>query len=637
MKLSFSSLTKWLQHKSFGRHKTSTQEALIFRTRPEKKAPSLVQFQYLPRIIPQKEKGFFWAALVLFVIAAPIALGQWYFRSTDIVADVGGSYTEGLVGAPQHINPLLASLSDVDSDLASLVFSGLFIYNEQQELIPDLVTNYVISEDELTYTFFLRHGVQWHDSTKKEPHELDVDDVIFTIQAIQDTQYQSPLQSSLRGVVVAKVDETTFTLTLTEPFAPFLSSLTFGILPEHLWFNVPAQNVRLTELNVTPVGTGPFRFDQLTKDKAGNVKSFDLMRNEDYYEQQPYLDELHFIFYPDSITAVEALKSRKIEGLGFIPSTEKEGIEKKNADVTFASIRVPQYTAIFFNQKQSDVLKNDDVRMALAYAVNRDVIVDQVLQGEGEAIYTPILPGYVGHNADVEKYELNTEEAVRILEEDGWEFPEVEDVADDVPVEDVVEGEDGAVEEDTSVETNEDIFRPREKDGVKLEFTVATVDLPEYQSTLALLQDQWQAIGAKVNVDIYSPEDIQTGIIKDRDYEALLFGQIVGSDPDPYPFWHSSQQSHPGLALSIFRGPEIDTLLEEARQTSDAEERRLRYLHFQNNIAKEVPAIFLYNPLYSYGVHQKIQGINRQQYITAPSDRFSGITSWYIETQRDWK
>lgn len=617
------------------------QETIVYKTHTDRRVPSWTQLKYLLRLFQQRERQLFLSCMAVLAIAIPVFGVRLYFQWTEVVPDDGGSYTEGLVGSPQYINPLLSVSSDVDSDLTRLIFSGLFQYSDTQELEPDLITNYVVSDDQLTYTFFLRHDVQWHDG---EP--LTADDVLFTIQAIQDPLYQSPLQSTLAGVEAQKLDDYSFSLVLPEQFAPFLSTLTFGIVPEHLWYNVPAQNARLTELNVRPVGSGPYQFDRLTVDKLGNVKSFEVIRNDDYYTTPPYLDRLTFHFYLDAPMAVDALETKKVEGLGFIPKAAKPDIEKKNDNVRFTSLRVPQYTAIFFNQKQSDVLKNDTVRKALAYAVDRDAIISQVLAGEGEPIYTPILPGYVGHNAEVEKYPFNIAESIRLLEEDGWKYPEppTEEATAETPTEESA-STDGAstvnceaAADGTSVDcVRPTAFIPREKDGTKLEFTVATVDLPEYQSTLELLQQRWQEIGVKVNVDTYSPADIQQGIIKKRNYEALLFGEIVGSDPDPYPFWHSSQQDHPGLALAIFRDRENDQLLEEARQTSNADERRLKYLHFQNNLASQVPAIFLYNPLYTYAVHQKVHGVPDQQYITLPSDRFAGIASWYIHTRRQWK
>ncbi len=592
------------------------KESLVFKTKTDRKRPSLSQWRYLPTILEPKERKIFWIAVILLVFSSIMLIGRWYFRATDVLPKFGGSYTEALVGNPQYVNPILSDLSDVDSDLTKLLFSGLFRSTDNNELKTDLVTNYVVSEDQLTYTFFLRSDVKWHDG-----EDFTADDVIFTIQMIQDPLVQSPLASALKDVSIEKIDNSSFSLTLPEPFSPFLSSLTFGILPEHLWYNVPPQNVALTALNTQPIGTGPYKFDELTREQSGSITNFVLVRNDEYYGLKPYIDKLSFLFYPNISAAVEALKSKQVEGLGFFPAEQADEIQKKNGNVEFTSLRIPQYIAIFFNQKQSSkVLKNVEVRKALAYTVDRESIIDDVLYGQGEPIYSAILPGYVGYNPEVEKYAFSREDAMALLEEDGWKYPEaVENI--DVSEENV----------------GEKLFIPREKDGVKLEFTVATVDLPQYTETLALLQKNWQDIGVKVNVDVYSPEDIQNDVIKTRDYEALLFGEIIGTDPDPYPFWHSSQQEQPGLALSIFRDKDVDQLLEEARKTNNDEERRTKYLHFQNNIANDVQAIFLYNPHYSYAINKKIQGVNEEQYITKPADRFAGIANWYIKTDRRFK
>jgi len=582
---------------------------VVFRATAHRRVPNAAQMRYFTRLLGQRERLAFFLAIFVLIIGGGILGGRWYYRATEVVPVRGGSYTEGIVGLPQYINPILAPLSDVDSDIAKLIFSTLFKYDDTQQLQSDLVTNYVLSDDQLTYTFFLRSNVVWQDGEK-----LTANDVLFTIAAIQDPQYQSPLLSSLQGVEATKLDDFSFSLKLPEQYAPFLTTLTFGILPEHLWYNVPPQNIALAELNIKPIGSGQFRFDSLTKDKSGTIKSFKVVRNNTYYGDKPYLNDVTFVFYPDTTTALQALEGKKIEGLSFIPVDAKEAVAKKNRDIRFDALRIPQYTALFFNQKQSSVLTSQKVRIALATAIDRSSLISAVLNGQGEAIYTPILPGYLGHNPAVDTHPFSLDEAIGFLEEDGWNYPE-------------------GVSADQEV-TADSPFIPREKNGKKLEFTIATVDVPEYTDVLAELQSNWQKIGVRIQTDIRGPEDIQQLVIKKRDYDAILFGEIVGSDPDPYGFWHSSQQDYPGLGLAIFRDREVDRLLEDARKTSNVDDRRLMYLHFQNNLATDLPAIFLYNSFYTYGIHKKIQGVNAQQYITVPADRFSGIAHWYVHTKR---
>lgn len=587
------------------------QEVLVYKASATRSLPTLQQLRYLTHLTNRTERVLFLVSAVLCVLSL-LAIGvRAYYRMTEVVPANGGSYTEGLVGTPQYINPLLSSLSDVDADLARLVFPSIFHYNDQQQLEPDVITNYVVSDDGLTYTFFLRSDVKWNDGER-----LDADDVIFTFSAIQDSLTKSPLRSSFKDVVAEKVDEYSFTLKLSEPYAPFLSSLTFGILPEHVWYNIPLQNIRLTALNLQPVGAGPYKFESLTKDQAGNVKSIELVRNDDYYGKKPYINELHFIFYPDIATATTALENKNIEGLAFLPQSSRAEVEKKTGHLAFHSLRIPQYTGVFFNEKQSTVLQNGEVRTALATATDRDGIIRDVLGGEGAAIYTPILPGYAGYNPDVEKYAFDLEKSKQLLQDGGWVYPENAEAAN---------------------AAGQGDFIPRQKDGTKLEFTVTTVDLPEYQQTLTMLKNHWQAIGVKVNIATVSPEEMQTQVIKKRNYDALLFGQIIGTDPDPYPFWHSSQQEHPGLALSIFLDRNINQLLEDARKTTNADDRAAKYVDFQNKLAADLPAIFLYNPLYTYAINEKVKGVNAEQYINIPSDRFSQIANWYVKTDRQRK
>lgn len=564
-----------------------------------RKLPTSAQLRYINNLLSFKERIIVLVCSALF-LAAVVYLGVYYHLSTThVVPAHGGEYSEGLVGHPQYINPILSQTNDVDMDLSRLLFSGLFRRTKDQQLEKDLVTDYNISEDQLTYTFYIRRDAKWHDG-----QALTAADVLFTIQAIQDPNYQSPLESSLRGVQAEQVDDYTIKLTLKEPFAPFLSSLTFGILPQHIWFDaykVSSQNITLSEYNVRPIGSGPFVFDSLVKESDGVMKSYHIVPFTDYYGQKPYLDKVSFYFYSDLDSAKTALQQKKVDGLGFITPEQKTALQKDGANLEYHRLQLPQYTAIFFNQRHSDVLANDDVRQALVWGVDRNTIINDALSGEGEAIYTPILPGYLGYNAEVEKYGFDLEKGKQILEDAGWTIPEGEQY--------------------------------RKKGDQVLEFGIATVNQPEFLTTLQVLQANWEAMGVKVNVNVYEAADIQDQIIKERDYEALLFGAIIGSDPDPYAFWHSTQMDHPGLALAVFYQKNIDDLLETARQTSDEEQRRLKYFNFQNILAEELPAIFLYNPYYTYAMNTDVKGVS-SQYITLPADRFADILNWHIKTDR---
>ncbi|MBU1146099.1 peptide ABC transporter substrate-binding protein [Patescibacteria group bacterium] len=578
------------------RRQTDFDKKLVFAL-SKSRMPTFSQLKYLPRYLARSEK---FVLLGLFIVLL-LGLGFWGVKFSlekmEKVPDYGGEYVEGLVGAPQYVNPILAQTNDVDMDLSRLVFSGLFKYDSAQVLVSDLAERYEISEDKRVYTIFLKDNLTWHDGEK-----LTAADVVFTASLIKDPLFRSPLYSGFRGVTVEKVDDRTLKFILNESYAPFLGMLTFGILPEHLWYNIPAQSANLAEYNIKPVGSGPFKFKSLTKDKNGSIKIYTLVVNDNFYDKKPYLEKLIFKFYPDYDSALAALQNQNIEAISFLPEETEESLQSKKFTKYFLSL--PQYTAIFFDQKNNEFLKDAAVRKALALAIDKNKIVNEALGGKGEAVDGPILPGYVGHSPDIKKIAFDQGFAKDNLEKAGYKLAEGE---------------------------------PFRKKGDKvLKIVLTTVDRPEYNKVADLIKTSWEAIGVQVELSIVPSIRIQREIIRPRAYESLMLGTILGFDPDPYPFWHSSQVEDPGLNLSLYANRNVDKLLEEARQTDNPEERAKKYLEFQNILADDIPAIFLYSPRYTYVVSALVFGIDVAR-ISVPSDRFAGISNWYKETKRQWK
>lgn len=576
-----------------------------------RRIPRLQQIRYVNDYLSKKERWFFRVFFALFLLSLSVTLVRAYQGHVTYTAADGGKYTEGIIGAPKWMNPLYAATNDADQDMVTLVYSQLFKDNAGQGLIPDAAESYTISEDKKTYTVLLRKDIIFQNvSDDSEPQQLTADDVIFTIGLIQDPLYASPLRSNFSEVTVQRVDDFTVSFTLKEPYAPFLTNLTFGILPAYLWIDVLPENARLVDLNLKPIGSGPYAFKELKKDPSGSVKSITVVPNAQYYGDKPHIDELTFKYYPDIDTAAVALQEKNVEGLSFISASNRETLKEQRPDIQFHTFNLPQYTAIFFNQTNS-LLKNAEVREALALAIHKDEILDQALNNEGQIIHAPVLPGFVGYNPDVRKYNYDPTLVSNFLNDKGWVFPQTP------------EGQEAPA------------LPVRQKDGVELALSLSTIDQEEYVTTVELIKKYWEAVGVRVELKIYSTKDIQKKVIAPRQYEALLFGEIVGADPDPYPFWHSSQNRDPGLNLAVFFNKQVDQLLEEARQTDDSEQRRLKYLHFQNILADELPAIFLYNPTYTYPVHDKVKGMEGGT-INILSDRFSTVSQWYIETSRNW-
>jgi peptide/nickel transport system substrate-binding protein len=288
------------------------------------KIPKPRQLKYLFKVLNPREQKLFLAAAGILVLSTVALAGFFYLDNFIPVPTVGGEYTEGLIGAPQYINPLLSQTNDVDSDITHLIFSGLLRFDSELRLVPDLAERWSVNDDQTQYIFVIRDQVTWHDG-----QPLTADDIIFTVRSIQDTEFKSPLLVSLRGVQVEKRDERTVIFTLPEAYPAFFEVLTFGILPEHIWGEIPAINANLTEYNLKPIGSGPWKFKSLTKDRLGNIKSYVLEPNPTYYGPQPYLEKITFKFYADFDPAVAALKSNAVEGISFLPKKWKKEVSSK--------------------------------------------------------------------------------------------------------------------------------------------------------------------------------------------------------------------------------------------------------------------------------------------------------------------
>lgn len=620
-----------------------------------KKIPSLKQLKQLPRVLSLKEKKIVGSLSLLILISLTFIAINFYQNNFLPVPTTGGEYTEGLIGAPQYINPILSQINDVDSDISKLLFSGLLKYDSQLQLVPDLAKTWEISDDQKTYTFTLRPDLKWHDN---EP--LTADDIIFTVKSIQDPDFKSPLLVSLRGVTVEKINDQTVKFVLpNEPYPSFAEVLTFGILPEHIWGEIPPINANLTEYNLKPIGSGPWKFKSLAKDRLGNIKSYTIVTNPDYYGQKPYLEKIIFKFYPDFQTGIRAVKNNSAEGLSFLPKDLRQEINGQK-NLSIYSFYLPQYTAIFFNQKENEDLKDKTIRKALSLAVDKSKILSETLNLEGEIIDGPILPELISNSGQIDRAaNFNPKQARELIKDAGWEEISVDEYqklldeqqAAAEPQNDSDQStEEGATENssdnqalaenelplvDKSSEDSQQKFYLKNKDKI-LTIRLTTVNQPENIKAAGLIKQFWQDIGVKVDLIIVDSSKISREVIKPRNYQVLLFGIIVGSNPDPYPFWHSSQIQDPGLNLSLFANRQADKLLEDARQTTDKDKQKEKYQQFQDILSDELPAIFLYNPTYTYIVSQKIKGINIDR-ITIPSDRFNNLSDWYIKTTREYK
>lgn len=558
--------------------------------------PSAKDWLEINKVLSSKEKFLFYSLIFSF-FASLISWGAFfYYSKTQSVPTYGGEYIEGGVGQPQHINPILAQSNDTDRDLSQIVYNGLLKYDGEGQLVPDLAESYDLSDDKTTYTFHLRKNVSWHDGEK-----FNADDVIFTVNLISDPSYKSPLRSNWQGIDTTRIDDETVQFQIKTPYAGFLNNLTFGIIPKHIWEGVEPENFPLTNLNLEPIGTGPFKYSQFQKDSKGNILSYKLIANPNYFAGKPFVSKLTFNFYSGDEALIDAYNRKEVMGISDISSQRLKDI-KIIQSTAFHEAQIPRYFSIFFNQTKSIPIASDEVREALNSATDRKEIIDTVFSGKGIPVYSPFLPGMVGYSEEI-KSDFDLEKAKKILDDNGWKA-----------------GDDGV----------------REKNGSRLEINLVTTDWEELTRTADVIKSQWEKAGAKINVSNFSISDIQQNYIKPREYEALLFGQVLSADPDPFSFWSSTQKKDPGLNLALFGKDDTDKLIDDGRSEFDQQKRSEIYLEFQKKLTQEVPAVFLYSPSYIFPTKNSVRGIDAKNLIS-PSKRFDNIDHWYLKTKRIWK
>lgn len=512
----------------------------------------------------------------------------------------GGNLTEGVVGSVGLINPLL-SISDADRDLTAVVYSGLLKAAPNGTLIGDLAKEWKVSEDGLEYLFTLKDDVFFHDGAP-----VTADDVLFTIQKAQDPSLKSPKRANWEGVTAEKIDLQQIKFILKQPYSSFLENATLGILPKHLWKEIDSEQFSFSQYNVTPIGSGPFAISAVKKNSGGLPIAYELKSFKQYTLGRPLLNKLTFRFFGNEEALLAAFNKGEIESVSAIAPATAEIL--KTRAVRVEQTPLPRIFALFFNQNQAPIFANLEVRRALALTVNRAKIVDEVLGGYGTEIFGPLPPGVLSETI-VSDNSTTTDmvaQAESLLVKNGWK------------------------------KNNQGIFEKKsKKETLILAFTITTSSAPELKKTAEILKADWLKIGADVSVAVFDSGELNQTIIRPRKYDALLFGEIIGRDPDLFAFWHSSQRNDPGLNVALYANIKADKLLDEARMIAEQNERLQKYLAFSEEIKKDIPAIFLYSPDFMYVLPEKIKGFVFGR-LTTPSDRFAVVHQWYTETDKVW-
>jgi len=473
---------------------------------------------------------------------------------------------------PSRLNPILATDSS-SGEIAGFLFNGLVKYDkDSKEIIGDLAHNYYF-KDEKTLVFELRKGVKWHDG-----EEFSAQDVLFTYNTLISDKIASPYSAGFRFVQsVQIVDKYTIQVNYKEPYFKALETWMMGILPEHLLKD--EQNLMTAKFNTNPVGTGPYKLEQLEYSKNIILGAFD-----DYFEGRPKIDTISFHVIADPMTRFLMLKSSQIDIGGIEPMAYERQLEADffNKFNIYEKISL-SYTYLGFNLRLKK-FQNPDVREALSLAIDRQEIVDILFFKHAKVCSGPFLPGTKAFNETVKVPKQNIKKAKELLTKAGY------DASNPFTFE--------------IVTSNSNPIRPYAAEIIQHQLKQAGV-------VVKLRVMEWQAF---LNMAVFPHK-----------FDSVLLGWGLSPTPDPYMFWHSDSDTKGGFNLVGYNNPKMDKMIEESQSIIEREKLVLLWREMFKIIVDDNPYLFLYIPNEIIAVDKNIKNVQ-------PS--LSGIWHEYIKWEK---
>lgn len=494
----------------------------------------------------------------------------------------GDTMIEATIGDASYLNPVLSSDS-ASGTVNGLVYNGLIKYDKNINLIGDLASSWEVSKDGLTITFHLRKNVKWHDG---EP--FTAEDVKFTYEKLVDPKVMTPYASDFERIKKLETpDPYTVKVIYKEPFSPALESWGMGIIPKHIFSNGDFNN---HPANRKPIGTGPYKFVDWKTDERIVLEA-----NPDYFEGRPYINRVMYRIIPDAAVEFLELKRGSVDSMGLTPDQyQREAISKKFLE-KFNKFRYPSFGYTYFGfNLLNPLFKEKKVRQAIAYAINKQEIIDGILLGLGQECTGPFPPASWAYNHNVKKYEFNPEKAKKMLEECGWKDSNLDGILD--------------------------------KEGKNFEFTITTNQGNKTRELCAIMiQQRLHDVGIRAKVRILEWSSFIHQYIDNKKFDAVILGWSLGRDPDLYSIWHSSQTGNGQYNFASYKNPEVDKLLEEGRRIFDKEKRKGIYQKIHAILAEDQPYIFLYVPDALVVMHNRFHGIE-----VAPLGIGHNFIKWYV-------
>jgi peptide/nickel transport system substrate-binding protein len=515
---------------------------------------------------------------------------------------VGGTLNWALVGIPGMLNPVL-STDPASARIVEHIYQGLVCYDENLQLVGQLALDWEVSPDNLEWTFYLRRDVTWHDGKP-----FTARDVEFTMDTIAfNGDYPGNRAAEferLKGIEV--VDDYTIRFMLSEPWGPFLANMRQGILPRHIFdpnLAVGADRVAIADMakhprNWQPVGTGPYVFASWVDNQYITLEC-----NPGYYGSGPYIQTLCFRFYPDSAAAIAALEAGEVDLVTDIPPQHAQRLEEKLGEShRFYGTQELGYEVLCFNFRPNAFGRGKDnpwldrrVRQAVAHALNREQYIQDVLEGKGIIMNSPILPDSWFYPEIASEYAYDPDAAAALLSEAGWRL-----------------GADGC----------------RYKDNQRFTFALTLREDNALEMAMAeMIRRDLETVGLEMELNAVSWNRMLVNHMYAGEFHLLLTGLRLSADPDVFDLFHSTAVQE-GLNFGAFYNTDLDIALKLGRQAGNPEARREFYAQALDILTRELPYVFLFSRELTVAVADNVKGFG-----VSPLGPCR-VEAWYIEENK---
>ena len=433
------------------------------------------------------------------------------------------------------------------SRVAAQIYNQLVETDKDMKIVPGLAESWKVIDDTTTQ-FTLRKGVKFHNG-----EELKSSDVKFTLESMIASPTVAHIVNAIDSVEV--VDDYTFNIKTKEPFGPLLYHLTHTAASI---LNEKAVKEAGKNYGQHPVGTGPYQFVSWSVGDSITLKAFD-----DYYGGKPAIPNVIFRNIPEGTNRAIALETGEVDIAYDIEPIDKDTV-RNNENLNLVEEEALSVAYLGFNTQKAP-FDNVKVRQAIAYAINADDIVDAVLMGAGSPANSPIGPKVFGYNPNIERYHQNYDKARELLKEAGFE------------------------------------------DGFKT--TIWTNDNPTRVQIAQILQAQLRKIGIEVSIEVVEWGAFLDGTSR-GDHDMFILGWVtVTGDADYGLYALFNSATHGGAGnRSFYTNPKVDQLLNDARTSTNPEERKALYGEVQEIIQEEVPTFSLYDQYQNVGIQKNVKG-----------------------------